>query len=289
MFRLGIAALCLLSSGCLAARALTPDPMPDGGRVVADLAYAPVSFVDDAHRLDVYVPPGDGPHPVVVFVHGGFWVSGGRQAAFGVYARLGHRLAQRGVLAVVISYRLAPAYQHPAQIEDVARAIATAFDNVAAYGGDPERVFAMGHSAGAHLVMLAALDRRWLGRLGVKPRRLAGVIGLSGVYDLADLATRGRGKIRVPQVFGDARATWTRASPVTYAAKRGPRILLADGDEDYLVVREQTKWLLDALNQAKADVEYVRIEDRDHEEVIVRFGEDDDPLAARVGAFVSGS
>lgn len=275
-----------MTTSCLAVRALTPDPMPEGGRVVSDLAYAPVPFVDDARRLDVYVPRGAGPHPVVVFVHGGFWVSGGRHAAFGVYERLGHRLARDGVLAVVISYRLAPAATHPAQIEDVARAIATAFDNVASYGGDPNRVFAMGHSAGAHLVMLAALDRRWLGR---GRHRLSGVIGLSGVYDLPDLAMRGRGKVRVPQVFGANRDTWKRASPVTYASAKAPRILLADGDEDYLVVREQTAWLLAALRAAKADVEYVRVDERDHEEVIVRFGEDGDALAARVRAFIGVS
>ncbi|MEQ9497605.1 MAG: alpha/beta hydrolase [Deltaproteobacteria bacterium] len=289
MRRLASLGLCLASTGCLAARALAPDPMPAGGRVVHDLAYRDVSFGDDARRLDVFVPPGDGPHPVVVFVHGGFWVSGGRKAAFGVYERLGHRLAQAGVLGVVISYRLAPAHRHPAQISDVAAAIATAFDNVAQYGGDPQRVFVMGHSAGAHLALLAALDRRWLAAEGASPRRIAGVIGLSGVYDLPDLATRGRGKIRVPQVFGSSAEVWKQASPVTHVAKRTPRILLADGDEDYLVVREETAWLREALVKAGAPVEYFRVNERNHEEVIVRFGEDEDPLAERVLAFVSGS
>lgn len=107
--------------------------------------------------------------PLVVFFYGGSWSSGAR----GDYRFVGEALASRGIVAVVADYRLSPEFRYPAFVQDSAQAVSWALMHAAAYGADPSRVFAMGHSAGAYNAAMVALDPRWL----------AGWIGLAGPYD----------------------------------------------------------------------------------------------------------
>jgi acetyl esterase/lipase len=120
-------------------------------------------------KADVYVPRGDGPFPGVLVVHGGAWRVGSRSQLGGV-AQL---LAERGFTAVAISYRLAPQYKFPAQIDDCKSAVRWMRSNAAAWKIDPEHIGGFGYSAGAHLVSL-------LGTTGPDD-------GLEGVADAAML------------------------------------------------------------------------------------------------------
>lgn len=121
MRRVAVSALVLC--GCVLRSAVHDDPK--AAREVINVAYYTGPDADQAkHRLNLFVPEAPGPRPVVVFVHGGGWIFGDRNIAFDQYTKVGRRLAQRGYLAAIISYRLAPTHKHPAQIEDVARAVA---------------------------------------------------------------------------------------------------------------------------------------------------------------------
>ncbi len=188
MLRLfGVLALAFVSgSGCALAGWGKKFDLVPGEREVLNVAYwQGDDFDDKKHRLDIFVPaPSSMPSPVLVFVHGGGWRLGDRQEIGSYYGRLGRELAARGVLTMVVSYRLAPGFMHPSQVRDVSRALAWTFAHAQDYGGDPERVFAMGHSAGAQLVALAACDPRWLQEVGASPSQLKGVIGISGPYDV---------------------------------------------------------------------------------------------------------
>lgn len=130
--------------------------------------------------LDVYQPPGGAAKaPVIVFFFGGNWVSGSR----GDYAFVGQALAARGFVVVIPDYRLYPQVRYPDFLTDSAQAVAWTAREIAGYGGDPARIFIMGHSAGAYNAAMLALDERWLGKQGRKPQALRGWIGLAGPYN----------------------------------------------------------------------------------------------------------
>jgi acetyl esterase/lipase len=146
-----------------------------GIRVILDVPYAEPG--GPRNELDLYLPDRAN-FPVVVFVHGGAWVSGDK--AF--YSHIGNFFAKNGVGTVVINYRLSPQVRLPAPAQDVARAFAWAHRHIAAYGGDPDRLFLCGHSAGGHLVSLLATDDRYLRAERLSLEHIRAVISISGVY-----------------------------------------------------------------------------------------------------------
>src|SRR5262249_15252477 len=120
-----------------------------------------------AHSLDMYLPKGRRDYPVVMFVHGGTWVHGDNRCC-GVYSSVGEFLAAHGIGAVMPNYRLSPGVKHPEHVRDVARAFAWMHAHIAEHGGDPDRLYLAGHSAGGHLVSLVATDEKYLKAEGLK-------------------------------------------------------------------------------------------------------------------------
>lgn len=146
----------------------------------------------ERHVLDVYLPtrvlrhwPADASAgaPVVVFFYGGSWQSGERND----YLFVGEALASRGFVAVLPDYRTYPATTFPGFIDDAAQAVAWAREHAVAFGGDPRRLFLMGHSAGAQIAALLATDGRYLAAREMRKSDIAGVIGLAGAYDFLPL------------------------------------------------------------------------------------------------------
>lgn len=185
------------------------------------VAFAP----DVGLSMDVYRPTSVGakPAPVVVFFYGGSWRRGAREQ----YKFVGQRLAENGVLAVVADYRTYPQAKFPAFMDDAARAVRRVHDDAASWGGDPRHLFIAGHSAGAQIAALLGTDARYLGRQGMKPAELAGVIGLSGPYDFevtGDLV----------DVFG-APSQWPLAQAVNFVDGDEPPFLLIHGKSDRVV------------------------------------------------------
>src|SRR5438309_43807 len=149
--------------------------------VKRDIIYVEAKSEDAAkHKLDLYAPKDKKSAPVFFFIHGGAWRSGDRS----LYFPLGNRFAKEGVLTVIPSYRLAPKNPHPAQIEDVAAAFAWTVQHIAEHGGDTNRIYVGGHSAGGHLSALLALDDRQLKRHNLTSKAIRGTISMSGVFDL---------------------------------------------------------------------------------------------------------
>ena len=127
-------------------------------------------------KLDVYVPKSKPAlkMPILVFLHGGGWRMGDKKQQ----GTKGPLYAQNGIILVNANYGLAPQVVHPQQVLDVAKAIKYAVDHAPEWGGDPDRIFLMGHSAGAHLVDLVATNQRFLQQVGVKLTSIKGVISL---------------------------------------------------------------------------------------------------------------
>ena len=157
--------------------ALVPE---DGYRVERDLAYGD----DPRQRLDVYVPDGlAGPAPVALFFYGGRWQAGDKDQ----FQFVGQALASRGFVTVIPDYRRHPEVGFPRFVEDGAAAIAWVRDHGAELGGDPEAIHLLGHSAGAHIAALLALDHDYLAAAGVAPDAIRSFVGLAGPYDFLPL------------------------------------------------------------------------------------------------------
>ena len=176
-------------------------------------------------RLDVYRPRRPGPPvPVIVFLYGGRWQSGSREQ----YRLLGDALTREGVVAVVPDYRRYPEVRFPVWVEDAARAVRWVRDSIGKFGGDPARIFVMGHSSGAHTATLLALDARYLRDAGVPPSAVQGFISLAG-----PVATTWTDP-DVQALMGP-RAMWDRTYPMEQVDGSAPPILLLHGGRDRLV------------------------------------------------------
>jgi acetyl esterase/lipase len=202
----------------------------------ADFPYGP----DERHKLDVYMPRESKlPRPVVVFVHGGSWEEGSKNS----YTFAGRALAAQGFLTLVINYRLHPEHQYPAFVEDVDLALRWAAENVHSFGGDPKKIFAMGHSAGAYNVAMAVLDPRY----AVARPELAGVITLAGPFDFIPLDS----PVTI-KVFGDV-PDLPATQPIKYARRDAPPFLILHGSADKTVFPRNAVALDKVLREAGAN------------------------------------
>ena len=178
------------------------------------------------HKLDVYTPQGaPGAAPVVVFFYGGNWATGERDD----YAFVGRALASRGFVVVIPDYRLYPEVRYPDFLDDGARAVAWTTREIARYGGDPARLFVMGHSAGAYNAAMLALDPHYLARQGLKPAALRGWIGLAGPYDFIPIENPD-----VRPVFHFPN-TPPASQPINHVHGGAPPALLIAANKDKLV------------------------------------------------------
>lgn len=198
---------------------------------------------DDVHglALDVYRPAQtNGAAAVVIFVYGGSWQHGRRAD----YRFVGRALSEQGFLVIIPDYRKAPANAFPAFVEDAASATAWAREHAAQFGGDPARIFLMGHSAGAHIVALLGTDPSYLRKHGMQPRDLAGVVGLAGPYDFLPIRDR-----RIRRVFADT-SLWPASQPVNFVDGDEPAFLLLHGDADHKVWKQNSEHLAARLDAA---------------------------------------
>lgn len=243
---------------------------------------------DTGTMLDVYQPPAGAakagvPAPVIVFFFGGNWVSGKRAD----YAFVGRALAARGYVVVIPDYRLYPQVRYPDFLHDAARAVAWTEREIGKYGGDPRRVYAMGHSAGAYNAAMLALDKRWLGQEGLTPAVLRGWIGLAGPYDFLPIENR-----TTRPVF-DYPYTRADTQPVAHVtAGAPPALLLAAKHDDTVDPARNTGHLAAALRQAGVPVREVYYDGVNHATLVASLSATLKRLAPTldaVDAFVRGT
>lgn len=198
---------------------------------------------DPAHRLelDVYRPADARHAPVVVFFYGGSWQSGTRQW----YRWAGEALARRGLVVVIPDYRKWPQVRMGGFMRDAAHAVAWTHAHAGDYGGDPDALFVMGHSAGAHLGALLATDGRWLRQVGMRTSQLSGFIGLAGPYDFLPLTDPD-----FIDMFGHDPAEQLASQPVHFVDGHEPPMLLLQGGSDDLVAPRNASALGEAVRQA---------------------------------------
>jgi acetyl esterase/lipase len=189
-----------------------------------DISYGPYP----RNQLDIYTPVTlkDGElAPVVVFFYGGNWNSGSRSD----YEFIGEALASHGIVTVMADYRLYPQVRYPEFLEDSARAVAWTAREIQRYGGDPTRLYVMGHSAGAYNAAMIALDPRWLALYGMTPAILNGWIGLAGPYDFLPITNEAT---RPVFFYPD---TPPSSQPINHVTGNAPPALLIAPNKDAVV------------------------------------------------------
>ncbi|WP_286719654.1 alpha/beta hydrolase [Devosia sp. 63-57] len=293
LFRTAIAAmfavLALLPGTASALSIMDPFNLPaamDGGtsKVGDGIAYADGT----RHKLDVYAPEQRGaPAPVVFFIYGGGWNRGERSD----YQFVGRALASRGFVTVIADYRLVPEVVYPGFLEDSANALRWVQDNIANYGGDPNRLFLAGHSAGAYNAVMLALDPSFLKEYGVT-MPILGVAALSGPYDF------------YPFEYDEVRTTFGSApnpqgtQPINLITADSPPMYLATGTTDPIVRMQNTERFADRLRAQGVWVTTQYYDGFGHMEPVIAMGaawrwrmpvlEDMVSFFQRFGAFPSG-
>ena len=325
MHRFALTAMLVSATWC---RAVAPPavpsrcpPGPTSFREVHDVRYAPGAGV--RHTLDLFVPTkADKKRPVVLFVHGGTWMIGDKNY-FGIYRGVGQSLARNGVLTVVPNYRLSPQVKHPEHVKDVARAFAWVRKNAERYGGDPDCIFLVGHSAGGHLVSLLATDESYLkdpelGLDGKARQAIKGVVSLSGVYRIPEkdefraIAQRsvailvgepGSGRVATTLgpallfvsgavnpfglVFGKDRGVHVKASPIHHVRKGLPPFLLLTAESEVPGLWKMADDFHDSLKKHGVEAELHLVDGVTHRSIVKQLHRVEADTTKRVLAFIA--
>jgi acetyl esterase/lipase len=250
-----VAGLAMVVAGCtplgVFATFTSRDPAV---RSAMDQAYG-----DKARQtLDVYAPRQmSAARPIAVFLYGGGWEKGRKWD----YGWLAQALAARGFVVVLPDYRLYPDVHFPAFLKDNAQAVRWAVDHAGAYGGDPNRIVLLGHSAGAYNAVMLGLDPSYLETAGVDPARIRAVAGIAGPYDFLPLTPE------MERVFGRA-ADIAKTQPLHFVRAGVPPMLLVTGDADTVVEPANTTVLAAALRAAGAPVQEEHYAGVGHNEIM---------------------
>lgn len=260
--------------------------------VADDLQYAEgIAAEARRNRLDLYLPADQGGKkvPLAMFVHGGAWMGGSKD----MYQWIGAAFASNGIACAVINYRLSPRDQHPAHVEDCARAFTFLDSKAAEHGCDAERMFLIGHSAGAHLISLLALDPTWLRAAGAADGAVKGCIPLSGPMDVRETGIRDPyfGGMPVYEgIFGRDAAVRAKASPIVLVRKeqaaKQPPLLLFWAEHDFAGIDISNRLMLARLREVDAPAEGKELLGENHVGYLFRIGRQRDVILPDVLAFM---
>ena len=208
-------------------------------------------------QLDIFMPEkvvtGS---PVVVFFYGGGWKRGEK----GSYGFVGHSLSSKGYITVIPDYRLYPEVTFPAFVEDGAKVLAWVNEHVEqARNG----VVVMGHSAGAHIAAMLALDQSYLEQTGKPFNIIRGMIGLAGPYGFNPLEYRS-----TRPIFADVEVIES-AMPITFACSAEIPLLLFHGVNDRVVIPENSQELERRVYECSGNAHYVELDDIGHYRIVL--------------------
>ena len=248
--------LCL--AGCTKFQLLNALVPPCSYTKTSDVQFGP----RPGQTLDVYRPTHpDAGHGVVVFFYGGDWQRGTKDE----YAFVGQAFASRGFVTVLPNYREYPAVTFPTFVEDAALAVRWTHDHAAAFGGDAQRIYLSGHSAGGHIAVLVTMDGHYLHDVGLDRSDIRATAGLSGPYDFVPPPDDHRAFGMSP---GDTHPS-PAIEPVHFADGHAPPMLLVQGDLDTTVDPANATHLAAAIRAAGGTVEVKRYPNRAHVGIVL--------------------
>jgi len=248
----------MLFTGCSAFQVLNATAYNPGYQRTADIAYG----TDPRQKLDVYRPTKIPPNGrVVVFFYGGSWRNGDKAD----YRFVASALVSRGFIVVLPDYRLYPAVTFPAFVQDGAAAVRWTREHIGTFGGDTNRLYLMGHSAGSHIAALLTLDAHYLQAVGLDRNVIRATATLSGPYDFTPNPWD-RPVFNQPT---NATAIDPQIEPITFVDGHEPPMLLVQGLQDTIVSPKNAENLSARIRAAGGEVEYITYPNRRHASVVV--------------------
>ena len=270
---------------CLFAWMAAPG-LASAAEVYRDVVYNHMPAVSDGNfTMDIYAPDEAEDLPIIIMVHGGAWTYGNKQNAIG--PKQSDFFTDEGFIYVSINYRLAPDHPFPAPVEDLASAIAFLYKNADTYGGDPDSIFLMGHSSGAHSVALVSIDPQYLRAEGLGLGVIKGTVPLDGAsYNLVKTGEKNGELPRFYRpAFGGKETVWREASPTLQVmdGRRIPpfRIFYVDRP----VSPDRARELAETLRDHGYDAEAVLAKKRSHKSLNKRLGADGDKFGPMIADF----
>ncbi len=242
-------------SGCSGVTVLNTLAPERGVRVSENLLFDPSHDL----ALDIYQPANAHQAPVVVFFWGGSWQEGDKS----LYQFVGRALAARGFVVAIPNYRLYPAVRYPAFLHDSARAVAWVHAHIQRYGGNPQHMVLMGHSAGAYNAAMLALNPEYLHAVGLNRQDIVGMIGLGGPYDFLPLVDPA-----LQAIFAPAAPDLATTQPIHWVGKHSPPMLLIESTVDTIVAPKNTRNLGAALRAQGDSVRVLMVPDLSHQWLI---------------------
>jgi acetyl esterase/lipase len=246
-------------------------------------------------HLDIYAPQSNARVPVVLFIHGGSLLESGERRDSPMYAPVCPGLAARGILCATMDYRLAPSHRWPAMPEDVAAAVRWLADSAAAYGGDPGRIFLVGHSSGCQLAALVGLDSVYLATAGLRLNAVAGVVAMGCTLAPWDTAGRRVDPGQREQSFARHEADvysslpWRlRANPTAWVSAQSPPFLVvvAESERFFPSILEEGARFVRLMREAGRPADLRILAGRRHVTTTTGFADPQDPVANLVAEFV---
>jgi acetyl esterase/lipase len=244
---------CLLVAvlGAISARFFIPDDVP----IIKDIVYTAGDAKEPALALDLALPSGKGPFPLVICIHGGAWRSGTRSS----YHALLQTLSRNGFVAATIDYRLAPAAKFPSQVHDVKAAVRFLRANAVRFNIDPDRIGVLGDSSGGHLALMLGLTSTRDNLEGQRGNAehtstVQAIVNYYGPTDFTVSEAWQEAQLNEAIKFlgtNDMRSEIAKtASPTTYIDRNDPPILSVHGDRDPIVPVSQARHLHQRLESA---------------------------------------
>jgi acetyl esterase/lipase len=254
--------------------------------VTKDIDYMiAVDYSNGRDLLDVYMPEDAKNVPIIVFLHGGALLYGDKTYAKEIAASL----VASGVGLVSANYRLSPDYAHPSHVHDAAAATAWVINNIAAYGGDPANVFVAGHSAGAYLAALLAVDRSLMEEHNLSQSALKGTVLISPFLYVEETAPeRIASNPAFKSIWGEQKEDWLKASVAGFIGPNINNILVIYADGDDLWRKEQNeRFVQDLKSEGNSNVTVIEVRNRTHTTIISKVLEQDDQVGDLILSFVN--
>ena len=256
--------------------ALQPKEPYQNVTLTRDISYGP----HERHVLDLFVSPdttAKSGKPVVVFIHGGGFSGGAKHSPNSpFYDNVGLWAASHGLVGITINYRLAPQFPYPAGVEDLTRLVAWLKANIKSRGGDPNKIFLWGHSAGAAHTgdYIAAMANKG------KNAGIAGAILTSGFYVLGDSVSVWK------SYYGEDVSKYKERSSLPGIVKSKVPLLVADAELDPETFKPESDRLAEARDKAGRPVTRVKLEGHSHLSELYAVNSGDESLAGPVLKFV---
>ena len=235
-----------------------------------NLEFTDSSLANDLPKenLNVFAPKKAENLPVMVFLYGGSWEGGKRKILY----FLGSRMARREVVTVIADYPLSPEYQVDDMVETAAQAVLWSKKNIANYGGDPDRIFIAGHSAGAHLAAVLSTNNEYFEELeSVNPIKggiLIDPAGLDMHWFLSDYPQEGKKYIKT---FTEDPAVWEEYSPINFLEDQKIPLLILEGGRTYPSITESIDRFLKEADEQDVEVSYEFYPHKKHVKMITQF------------------